>query len=111
MPFVEWVSEPDPVETGLAQKLIAVGKTTKEQVWAFNSKRRQIVMQGFSVRILTPREGLSKTYQWGPERGSYVQFVTDGDWNAIQNLAEANTFVLAVEETGKPNGTVSTRSV
>jgi hypothetical protein len=96
MPFVRWVGDLDPADVNLpkVQADISAGKYTKEDVWAYNA-RRQIVLEGYSIRILGPSEGLSRSYQWGPEWGSYDVLVTDADWKRIQALPEARTFVLS----------------
>lgn len=101
MPFVRWVGERDPADgpenLARVQALIDAGRFTKEDVWAYNAKRL-VVMEGVSIRILGRSEGLSKTYQWGPEFGSYSLLVTDADWRRIQALPEAHTFALANEQ-------------
>lgn len=99
MPFVRWIGDPDPMEVDpdRVRALIADGKLTKEEVWQFNFKR-QVVIEGFSERILGPSEGMSRHYVWGTEKGSYEIFVTDRDWLRIQSLPEAKTFVLALAE-------------
>jgi len=99
VPFVRWRGDPDPVEVNFSGVTadIAAGKYTKEDVWAYNRKR-QIVMEGVTARILGPSEGLSRFYQWGPDWGSFTIHVTDADWKRIQAMPEVNTFVLAIEQ-------------
>lgn len=101
MPLVRWIGEPDPADgdanRARVQALIDAGRFTKEDVWAYNAKRL-VVLEGVSVRILGPAEGLSRFYQWGPEFGSYAILVTDADWKRIQSLPEARTFALASEQ-------------
>lgn len=98
MPFVQWVGDPDPVEVNLpkVQADIAAGKYTKEDVWSYN-QHRQVVIEGYTIRILGPDEGLSRFYQWGPIAGSYSVLVSDADWKRIQTLPEAGQFALATE--------------
>lgn len=98
MPFVRWIGEPDPVDANPdgVRDAIKSGLVTKEQIWAFN-QNRTMVLEGVSIRLLGPAEGMSRHYQWGKAFGSYVVFVTDRDWKRIQSLQEADQFILAAE--------------
>jgi hypothetical protein len=98
MPFVRWVGDLDPADVNplRTRELIAAGKLTAADVFAFNAKRK-LVIEGSSVKILGPNEGMSRWYQWGRDKGSYTLFVTEGDWKRIQALNEGRQFRLAQE--------------
>ena len=99
MPFVRLIGQPDPMKANPdgTREAVRAGLITKEQVWEFN-RTRAWVLEGTTIRLLGPPEGMSRWYQWGKEPGSYVIFVEDRDWKRIQELDEAAHFVLAAED-------------
>ena len=86
MPYVRYVGQRDPVEVhglDVIEAEIKRGKLTKEQVWEYNA-RRTVQLDRVTIRILTPEDGFSRRYQWGPEVDTFVQFMTDEDWTKLQ---------------------------
>lgn len=115
MPLVRYVGSVDPVEADLAgvRAAIAAGRITEAQVRlaqhyrlggtaqgarqagvidAAAHRRNPVVtacIPGMTWRELGPNEGLSRTVRWGPHLGTYVQELSEADWEAIGRLPEA----------------------
>jgi hypothetical protein len=92
---------------------MAAGQMNIADLYAFNTRRlggslKQgggpvvAAIPGLTIRSLGPREGLSRTVKWGPKPESFVQTVSDADWDAIQRLVEASHFALVDEPAAGP---------
>lgn len=103
MKRVRYVGVRDPRETNpeRVRELLAAGAITKADLWQFNTQRLggplpgggfgpvTAVIPGVTSRTLGPREGLSRRVRWGPAPESFVQEISNADWEAIQRLPEA----------------------
>lgn len=115
MKRVRYVGVPDPRVARKAEvkALLAAGVITEANIWKENTKRlggnRETgpspvvaLIPGVTVRSLSKREGLSRTIKWGPKPDSYVQEISNADWEAIQRLAEAHHWELVEEPAALP---------
>lgn len=111
MPLVRYVGIPDPVAMDLekVRRGIRLGLLTEDKVRYFNYVRMgganplngqqvvQCVIPGVTWRELGPNEGLSRTVRWGPHIGTFIQEVSQADWEAIQRLPEAAQWVIVAD--------------
>lgn len=107
MKKVRYVGVPDPwmTERANVQALMAAGKMNIADLYDHNTKRLGgsqklgfgpivAAIPGLTIRSLGRREGLSRTIRWGPKPDSFVQTVSDKDWEAIRRLPEASHWEL-----------------
>lgn len=130
MPLVRYVGSVDPVEADIdkVRAAIAAGKLTVDQVHLAQhfrlggtvrgareagitvagpmaGRRNPIVtacIPGITWRELGPNEGLSKTVRWGPHLGTFVQEVSEADWEAIQRLPEGKHWQRVADRSEAP---------
>jgi hypothetical protein len=85
---IEWTGMASIFADPRVQYLRMTGKVTPQmmQIYRNAAQMRVYRVTGRSKRILCPPDpfGLSRCYEWGPERASYIQEVEDGDWRIIQ---------------------------
>jgi hypothetical protein len=93
---IEWTGQKSLFDDPRVEYAMLTGKMTPQQKATLRAATRWRVYRivGKSIRTLTPAmlPGLSKSYRWGPEKGNYVQAVSDGDAAIILACASRDEF-------------------
>lgn len=116
MKRVRYVGVPDPMRANRAEMraFLAAGTINETDVREYNLKRFGAprpggghgpvlaAIPGLTVRVLGPRQGLSRRVAWGPTPDSFVQEISNADWEAIQRLPEASHWELVDGPAAEP---------
>lgn len=93
---IEWVGLPSIFDDPRFVYRRVAGLMTEQELRVLRvaASKRVYRVDGRIARRLGPKDlaGLSQHYQWGPQRGSYVQAVAPGDWRLIQQASCAREF-------------------
>lgn len=88
--MIEWVGQPSIFDDPRVIHGRITGKIGEAELRILRvaASKRLYRVDGAVVRELRPDqvEGLSKTYRWGPDPGSYVQPMSESDWALIRAL-------------------------
>ena len=93
---IEWVGRPSIFADPVFEYRRAAGLISQQELNILREIATRSVyrVDGHTARRLGPDDpaGLSRWYQWGPEPGSYVQEVEDGDWRLITESRSRKEF-------------------
>jgi hypothetical protein len=88
--LVEWIGDPSPFDSELirALRLRDLLLPVERLVLGQLTFSRQPRIDGYTSWALGPRDGLTKTYRWGPQRGTYVVEVDFADIDNLLDLGD-----------------------
>ncbi len=93
---IEWIGRPSIFADPVFQYRRIAGQISAQELNLLREVARRSIyrVDGTTARALHHPDpfGLSRAYKWGPEPGSYVQDVEDGDWRLIQESASRKEF-------------------
>lgn len=78
---IEWVGDPSPYADPAVQWAMATGNIRPDDLRLVRriERERQARLPGVTIRELTPADGFSKRYQFGPHPSAFVQLMEDAD--------------------------------
>lgn len=82
--IIRWVGHPSPLDDANIRRRIASQALDASLVLAlerFEHNRRISVRRGASIFTITPQQGYSREYQWGPQH--FDVEVEEGDWQRL----------------------------
>lgn len=93
---IEWVGRPSIFDDPFLRYRRVAGLVSQRELSLLReiASRSIYRVDGHTARELHHPDpfGLSRAYKWGPEPGSYVQAVEDGDWRLIQESRSRREF-------------------
>ncbi len=93
--LVEWMGEAGPLAEAKLAAAVQLGLIPKNIVEAWDQVQETATtrLPGFTHHTMTrERDGMSQTYTWGPEIGTYVQEVTHKDADVLLSGSFAAQF-------------------
>lgn len=93
---ISWIGVKSPLEDDRIVYRKLIGAYTPDEVETLEAVAEivspLIVQEGHTGRLLGPRQGLSRTYQWGPRPGTFVQDVAEVDVDRLFAMPDGAEF-------------------
>lgn len=102
--YIEWIAQKSLLSDPRVEYMMAMGKISERQMVILReaSKKRVRRVIDRSIRRLDgKKEGLSRSYEWGPSRASMIQVIPDADARLILSCSSREEF-REVDSEGNP---------